>query len=471
MQLTGNQNYAYRIFTGITSIGLSAWFWSLLLGIIAEWRSQSLRLENERLYLAKLQTEVDSQVSLATQVEIEAFRTYLLANLRLNEKSDMAKVREELLAVVSGVIRPVVEQMLAKRTAVEFVDSDEKRHRVQVEHVFQYVSADKSINPAFQVIPALPSAIAAATVLFGYPLGFGALGAFAIVWPASLLILKYTVARVIDTFGPWVRLFGVLILAGVAAIPTVWLLHSMQPASGLKWAAIEFSIYSVITGLLLAMGNAYIAELTRVYRAREQYLKSIHWKVAEVNSRRWHQQLYFARRVHGALQSEVSAVAIRIEQQLNSASPEGQSVEEIRQNLQTRVENVFSSEVKVANPMEVLGEIAETWAGICQVSVNLGHDDALQIMRDPIAVETALEIIREGISNAIRHGNAEHVWVGLSIEGDDLVRVEVTNDGEPLAASDREGMGTKYLQECSASFTIQEDLELTQLIAHVPFRA
>jgi hypothetical protein len=219
------------------------------------------------------------------------------------------------------------------------------------------------------------------------------------------------------------------------------------------------------------MWFAYLDELARVYRSRDQYLESIHWKVAEVNSRRWHQQLYFARRVHGALQSEVAAVAIRLEQEILAGTGGTASVDQIRENLQERVESVFSAQPAVANPMEVLSEIAETWDGICRVSVSLGHDDALTIMKDPIAVDTALEIVREGISNAIRHGNAEDVWVSLSLPSSEIVRVEVTNDGIPLDSVEREGMGTKYLQECSVSYSLKAERQKTKLVADIPFRS
>ena len=470
LELSTQPNYGYRIFTGVTSVGFSAWCWALLFGIIAEWRNQSARLEKERRYLAKLQTEVETQVSTATQVEIDAFRTYLLTNLRLKEDSDISKVREQLLNVISGVIRPVVEQMLAKRTAVQLEDPEDKQPSVQLDHVIEYVTVSKSIAPPIQVLPATPSAIAAAAVLYGYPSGIAVFIAFILLWPACLYLVKFTLAPLFDHFSAPVRIFGVLFVALIAAVPLLLVLWGFQPHGVTDWAPIEFAVYAVVTGLVAAIWNAYLAELTRVYRMREQYLKHIHWKVAEVNSRRWHQQLYFARRVHGALQSEVSAVAIRIEQQLDPSNASVTTVDEISDNLQERIENVFNTHPAVANPMDVLAEIAETWDGICQVSIKLGHHDSIEIMKDPIAVDTTLEIIREGISNAIRHGSASNVWVGLALEGHDQVRVEVTNDGEPLLLTDREGMGTKYLQECSVAYSISEDRDRTHLVAYIPFR-
>ena len=471
MELSDSTSYLYRVYTGITSVGFAAWFWAVLFGIIGEWRRQSGRLAAERRYLSQLQNDVDNQVSAATQLEIDAFKTYLLANLRVSEKTDASRLREELLTVISTVIKPVVDQMLSRRTAVEVPKELDVKGKVHFENVLSYVSVRQSIQPLVQVLPATPAAIAASAVLYSYPGFIAAFVAFALIWPATLAVLKYTLAPLLDRGGPAIRLVGVLVVAGLAAIPPVSIFVAIPTQGEISSAPIEFTVYAVVTALVLTIWNSYLSELTRVYRAREEYLKHIHWKAAEVNSRRWHQQLYFARRVHGALQSEVAAVAIRLEQEMLAGDVSAESVSLLREGLQERIEGVFSTQPDVANPMDVLSEIAETWGGICRVSIALGHDDAKRIMSDPIAVETALEIVREGISNAIRHGNAENVWVSLSLPSDDLVRIEVVNDGVGLEVSDREGMGTKYLQECSAFFSIKVERDRTHLIAEIPFRS
>ena len=162
------------------------------------------------------------------------------------------------------------------------------------------------------------------------------------------------------------------------------------------------------------------------------------------------------------------------------ASSNPEEIEQLRGRLEERVRLVFEAPDKFTNLAHVLTEIAETWEGICQVTVQLADGDAADIARDQIAVETVLEICREGISNAIRHGHAKNVTVAVSLEEVGLVNVRVANDGTPpvqpessdgsAPGSAREGMGSKHLQECTVSYSVAVVDGQTVLEAAVPYR-
>ena len=196
LHLTTTFNYEYRVYTGITSVGLSAWFWAVLFGVAFEWRRQASRLANERNYLEKLQTEVDTAVSTATDLEIEAFRTYLLSNLSFAAKADATALRNELTRVINEVIRPVVDQMLLHRTAVAQPDFTDAEERVNPRNVIKNISAKSSFQPFIQVVPATPAAIAGAFVLFGYQNGLAAMMAFILGARASYLALLNMISKV-----------------------------------------------------------------------------------------------------------------------------------------------------------------------------------------------------------------------------------------------------------------------------------
>jgi len=481
LQLTVTDNYPYRIYSGITSIGLSAWFWAVLFGVVAEWRRQSAKLAAERIYLEKLQTEVDSQVSSATDIEIDAFKTYLLANLRLTGKSDAAAVRGELTRVVNDVIRPTVDRMLLRRTAVSTQAETQPDVRISLKNVLSNVSGVRSFQPLIQVVPATPAAIAGAWVLYGYHHGAQAFIAFAVVWPLLLGLARFSLGPLINRLLPVPRIISIPLAHLFTAAPAVYSLFSIPHLKGGQWVWIQFSIYTMLTGLLASVWFAYLAELDRVYLIRDQFIHHIHWKVAEVNSRRWHQQLHFARRVHGELQSEVAAMAIRLDQELAKTRPSATRTAELQATLEQRVQQVFEAPELGLNPSEVLTEISETWDGICEIEVQLAPTDAVELMKDPIAVETALEIVREAVSNAIRHGQARSVWVSLSFTDESTVRVEIANDGEPwdttligstsgAGQNARVGAGSQHLQECSVFHTITQIDGHTSLIADLPFR-
>ena len=473
LQLTTTFNYEYRVYTGITSVGLSAWFWAILFGVVYEWRRQASRLATERNYLEKLQTEVDSVVTSATDLEIDAFRTYLLANLSFAGKADAAALRNELTRVINEVIRPVVDQMLLRRTAVSPPDSTDAEERVNPRNVIENISAKRSFQPLIQVLPATPAAIAGAFVLFGYRNGLAAMMAFMLGWPILLLLAKYSFGVWLDRLPAAPRAILLPFAVLLTGLPISYFMAVTPQVNGSQWVWLEFSIYALVTGMVLAVWFAYLTELARVYRVRDQFIHHIHWKVAEVNSRRWHQQLHFARRVHGSLQSEVAAMAIRLDKELAKPSSRATSIGDLQTTLEQKVQQVFEAPEVGLNPTDVLTEISETWAGICDISVILTPTDAEQLMRDPIAVETALEVIREAVSNAIRHGSAKRVAVSVSMPDETIVRVEVTNDGVPLEANPvatRGGTGSKHLEECSMEYQLTQSKGQTRLLADLPFR-
>jgi signal transduction histidine kinase len=481
LQLTVTDNYPYRIYSGVTSIGLSAWFWAVLFGVLAEWRRQSAQLASERRYLEKLQTDVDSQVTSATGAEIDAFRTYLLSNLRLKAKSDATAMRNELTRMVNEVIRPAVDQMLLRRTAVSTATDTDAEERINLRNVISYVSATRSFHPLIQVIPATPAAIASAFVLFGYRNGAQAIALFVIAWPLALMIGRFLLGPLLDRLPPAPRFALLPFVTLAVASPVIYQLFAIPHLRGGQWVWLEFGIYALVTGMVQAIWFAYLAELGRVYRIRDQFIHHIHWKVAEVNSRRWHQQLHFARRVHGELQSEVAAMAIRLERELAKKKTPATTIGDLQATLEQRVQQVFEAPEAGLNPTDVLTEISETWAGICEISVVLEATDASRLATDPIAVETALEVIREAVSNAIRHGRAHQISVLLGFTDETTVRVEVTNDGEPWDTSligstsgagqnARVGAGSQHLQECTVFHAVSQAAGHTTLVADLPFR-
>jgi signal transduction histidine kinase len=58
-------------------------------------------------------------------------------------------------------------------------------------------------------------------------------------------------------------------------------------------------------------------------------------------------------------------------------------------------------------------------------------------------------VVREALTNVRRHSGAEHVWVSLRTEGDDLI-AEVSDDGRGFGAEVRTGGGTRSMRERAA---------------------
>ncbi len=67
-----------------------------------------------------------------------------------------------------------------------------------------------------------------------------------------------------------------------------------------------------------------------------------------------------------------------------------------------------------------------------------------QLPEDPVLAQKVVEIIREAVTNAVRHGGAENIYI--QIEQTDKIRLTIENDGRPATGEIRWGGGLRAIQ-------------------------
>jgi two-component system sensor histidine kinase UhpB len=60
--------------------------------------------------------------------------------------------------------------------------------------------------------------------------------------------------------------------------------------------------------------------------------------------------------------------------------------------------------------------------------------------------QAIFRLVQEGLTNAVRHGHASHVWVAITAD-DHAVQVRVDDDGTGLSQERQEGLGLKGMRE------------------------
>jgi len=66
-------------------------------------------------------------------------------------------------------------------------------------------------------------------------------------------------------------------------------------------------------------------------------------------------------------------------------------------------------------------------------------------LTDPVLCANLFRIAQEAVANALRHGRATRLELSLAARGDDLV-LEVRNNGQPLPATPKDGLGLRTMQ-------------------------
>jgi glucose-6-phosphate-specific signal transduction histidine kinase len=94
--------------------------------------------------------------------------------------------------------------------------------------------------------------------------------------------------------------------------------------------------------------------------------------------------------------------------------------------------------------------------------------------QDPFANLAGIEAVREGLCNAVRHGEAKQASLLMTVEDFNegrRLKIALTNDGHSLHPDDKPGFGSTILDEVTSSWQLSNGPSGVQLVAEVPISA
>jgi signal transduction histidine kinase len=149
-------------------------------------------------------------------------------------------------------------------------------------------------------------------------------------------------------------------------------------------------------------------------------------------------RLSLARDVHDSVVQFLAGAAFRVEAIMRATKSSGEAESELKELKRLLIEEqaeirAFVSalrhdrELELAEAVEELkslaGRLARQWSVECRVQAS--NDDA----SIPIRMQLDLQqLMREAVANAVRHGGASRIEVGVGVE-EDRLRMEVTDNG------------------------------------------
>mgnify|MGYP002776330161 CR=1 FL=1 len=143
--------------------------------------------------------------------------------------------------------------------------------------------------------------------------------------------------------------------------------------------------------------------------------------------------------LHNSLQSELTGIAYQLEhsaQTLDTAESR-RSLEQLGSLISRSISQDFANFSE--SPLTRISRIMEAWSGIAEVSIRLDHSVS---EGDPRLV-MAVQVIEEGITNAVRHSGASEISAVVSTQGENLQIALSSN--QPAQVNLGSGMGTAWL--------------------------
>lgn len=167
--------------------------------------------------------------------------------------------------------------------------------------------------------------------------------------------------------------------------------------------------------------------------------------------------------LHGPVQSALVSAALALSQ--SDLTPGDRA--KIRTNIDEALAHIDSDHVRSPNLDLVLAEVSKVWEFSCEINSHVDPRLRAQLEIDPDLRVCLGEIIREGVSNAIRHGAATHITIDISHHDEKIVRISIVDNGSGLPAAVIPGIGSGILEELTLDWTRVSDSSATTLTADI----
>ena len=185
-----------------------------------------------------------------------------------------------------------------------------------------------------------------------------------------------------------------------------------------------------LSELIIGMGIVRVAQIKHVEIQRELAdligEESANQQILLNRTRLVNREL--AQHIHGELQNQVLASALRIEkaEDLNDSKVISRELDRVEELLLATTQGVF-----LAPPVSIeagLAEIYEQWAALTDLKIELG-DSIYGLTLHPEVVRDTARLVNEAISNSIRHGFATKIRVEIDIVEPSRLNIVVTDNG------------------------------------------
>jgi two-component sensor histidine kinase len=186
------------------------------------------------------------------------------------------------------------------------------------------------------------------------------------------------------------------------------------------------------------------------------------------------QQLWLGRRawqfvVHGTVQSALTAALTRLQ---SSPEPEQYVLNRVVDDIERARTALTATPARKIDLADSFNQMQSTWRGICEIKVSITDRAGRSLQKNNDACMCVNEIVKEAVSNAVRHGDAKNVRVEIDRIDDFDLALTVSNDGLPLSAQTRLGVGSRLIEELTTDWSIESSKAsgLTVFKANLPLQ-
>ena len=378
----------------------------------------------------------------------------------------------EIQHSISEVFRPFSQRLISQTS------SDVGSPRPALPAAGKRLGLQEKVPLRFAILPAQTSAVLAGFFIAVMARDFVSvteislqLVAVSIGLSLSLWALLTLVRKLVPRGGK-LNQPGAFILTAGFLVPSVALpFHILRgiPDDWLGYSTWGFTtdfpnllVASVTCGIALAAGGVFHARKQELITRTEKLQAETNRQISALRAEIWHINRQTALMVHGSLQGALIATGLQLQRCGTSES----EISTVIQRLEDGLKKVTHTE-SVKPVREFLDSLTEAWGGIVALRWR-ARDETLATLDQHPAMSAALtEIAREGVNNAIFHGDAQTVEIFLDITPAGNAQIVVEDDGGGTNGKQRAGLGTELLDSVTIRWALTRDGAHTRLTAEL----
>jgi glucose-6-phosphate-specific signal transduction histidine kinase len=161
-----------------------------------------------------------------------------------------------------------------------------------------------------------------------------------------------------------------------------------------------------------------------------------------------------AQLVHGRIQATLQAASIKISQ---ASKITDDLVAEIRADLNQAILDTQETSLENLGVRKQLDGMADQWLGICDLTVSFEGEVEQRLDRANLAKTAVVEVIREGLNNAVKHSDADEADVVIRLIESGLVSIVMRNavHAQPTGKQSSIGYGSRMLDQITESWSVE----------------
>jgi signal transduction histidine kinase len=251
----------------------------------------------------------------------------------------------------------------------------------------------------------------------------------------------------------------------ISYLPTLWIIN---------YSARAFPVLEPIqlTAFLLILSLAFAFTMWAAFqRTRDEQLieiaeeqNEIQRELALIDQAIWLARRKWAYLIHGSVQGALTVASSRL---VFKAEPSGDLVAQVLKDVEKAKRALIEPIDFAYKTTEMCQSIQKSWREICEVHFDIAPALVERLDASEAGPACFIELAKELVSNAYRHGKAGNVWISLAEDDDSNLKLTSRNDGVPMPHSFEPSIGFQMFDELTQSWTV-EDPKRSLVVARFP---